>query len=189
MISNAIVSDAGTATTWAIDAARSRVSFSVHKRQLVIPRTVRGRFTELAGTVRLSAARPAESHVAATIQAASLTTGDGMEGRMRDKHLRGPAFLDVGRFPTITFESRAVTPVEPASGDYRIAGDLTIHGVARAVELALHAAPEQNPRLPRLAFSATTVLNRRDFGLSWRSWYLGVGDRIVVTLEVEAVRA
>lgn len=187
--SSTAATGADTATTWAIDPARSRVSFAVHKRQLIIPRRVRGHFAEVAGTIALNAARPAGSHVAATIQAASLTTGDGMESRMRDKHLRSSKFLDVERFPTITFESRTVTPIDPDAGTYRIAGELTIHGVTRPVELETQAAPEQNPRLSRLSFSATTVLNRREFGLSWRAWYLGVGDELAISLEVEAVRA
>lgn len=181
--------NADTATTWTIDPTRSRASFTVHKRQFVIPRTVHGRFTEVAGTIALNAAQPAHAHVAATIQAASLSTGHSMEGRMRDKHLRSPAFLDVERFPAIRFESREVTPVDAQAGAYRIAGDLTIHGVTRAVVLEMHAAPEQDPRLARLAFSAATVINRRDFGLTWRSWYLGIGDKLAISIEVEAVRA
>ncbi|HLZ71498.1 MAG TPA: YceI family protein [Dehalococcoidia bacterium] len=189
MTTPATANDSDTATTWQIDPARSRVSFAVHKRQLVVPRRVRGRFTEVAGTIALNAAQPSESHVAATIQTASVTTGNSMESRMRDKHLRGRDFLDVERYPAITFESRVVTPVDPAAGSYRISGDLTIHGVTRPVELETHAAPEQDPRLPRLSFSATTVVNRRDFGLTWRAWYLGVGDELAISIDIEAVRA
>ncbi len=188
MTTPATAHDTDTATTWEIDSARSRVSFAVHKRLLVVPLNVRGRFADVAGTISLSTARPASSHVAATIRAASVSTGNSMASRMRDKHLRGPDFLDVERFPTITFHSRAVTPVDPAAGSYRISGDLTIHGVTRPVELDTHAAPEQDPRLSRLTFSATTSLNRRDFGLTWRALYLGVGDEIAVALEVEADR-
>lgn len=177
-----------TATTWEIDPARSRVTFAVHKRLLLVPLTVRGRFTDVAGTISLNAARPAASHVVTTIGAASLVTGNSMAGRQRDKHLRGPDFLDVERFPAITFASRGVLPVDAAAGHYRISGDLTIRGVTRAVELDTRAAPDQDPRLPRLKFTATTALNRHEFGLGWRSLRIGVGDEVTIALDVEAVR-
>lgn len=176
---------ANTATTWQIDPNRSRVTFTARKRMFLIVRLmVQGRFAEVNGTITLDAIVPANSSVTAAIQAASIDTGK----RMRDKHVRGEPFFDVEQFPTISFESVAVTQLDAAAGEYRIAGDLTIRGVTRRVVLDTHITPDQHPRLPRLQFTATTRLNRRDFGLNFNSPVLRIGDEISITLEIDAVR-
>lgn len=173
-------------STWQIDPERSRVAFAVHKRLLLVRHLiVEGTFADVAGTIELDATAPERSHVDVAIQVASVTTGNAM----RDKHLRGRLFFDVKRFPTIGFQSRYVTPLDPAAGAYRIGGDLTIRDVTRPVELDVFAAPDQDPWAERLRFRATVTLNRHDFGLHFRSPVIRIGDAAAITLDVEAVRA
>jgi polyisoprenoid-binding protein YceI len=174
-----------TVSTLRIDPEHSHVAFTVGKRLFFVRRlTVEGTFAEVAGGITLDPAAPERSHVAVTIQAASVATGNAM----RDKHLRGGHFFDVGRFPTIGFQSRSVTPLDPAAGRYRIEGDLTIRDVTRAVALDVFAAPEQDPRAERLQFHATVTLNRHDFDLHFRSPVMRIGDEATITLDVAAVR-
>lgn len=174
-----------TISTWQIDPTRSRVAFAVGKRLFFVHRvTVEGTFADVAGGITLDAAAPERSHVAVAIQAASVTTGNAM----RDKHLRGGHFFDVQRFPTIGFQSRTVTPLDPVAGHYRIDGELTIRGVARAVALDVFAAPEQDPRAERLQFHATVTLNRHDFGIHFRSPVIAISAEAAITLDIEAVR-
>jgi polyisoprenoid-binding protein YceI len=172
-------------STWTIDASRSRVTFTVRKRRFLVQHlTVEGRFPEVTGTIVLDAAAPERSHVAATLQTASLDT----RNRRRDKHLRSAAFFDVERFPTISFESRAVTPIDPAAGTYRITGELTVRGVTRTVDLDTTVGPERDPRQPRLRFAATTRLDRHAFGLNWNSLLIKIFDEVTVLLEIDALR-
>ena len=172
-------------SAWSIDPAHSNVEFSV--RHLMIA-TVRGRFADVAGTVKLDESNPARASVDVTIQAASIDT----RAEQRDTHLRSPDFFDVAKYPVITFKSRAV---EPKGGDQlKVTGDLTMHGVTRPVTLS--ATKEGSARDPwgndRIAFSAIAKLDRKEFGLTWNQALetggVMVGDDIKITLDVELIR-
>jgi polyisoprenoid-binding protein YceI len=169
--------------TWSIDPTHSSIEFSV--RHLGIS-TVRGRFRSFTGTVEVAPnGRP--TALAARIDATSIDTGV----EQRDAHLRSPDFFDSERHPEILFRSTAVTAAR--DGKLRVTGDLTIKGQARPVsfELELTAAMKDPWGNTRAAASATGLLDRRDWGLTWNQalefggWV--VGDTIRFALEVEAV--
>ena len=170
-------------TRWQIDAAHSHVEFAV--RHLMIA-TVKGRFTDVSGEVILDEAQPAHSTVAVTIAATSLDT----RVEQRDAHLRSPDFFDVGRFSALTFVSRAVQP--GTGGALTVTGDLTIRDVTRPVTLAV--SDEGRGKDPwggeRAGFSATTKIDRRDFGLTWNGALEAggvlVGDEVKISLEIRA---
>lgn len=168
--------------TWDIDPAHSLVEFSV--RHLMVSK-VKGRFGRFSGTITVGD-EPAEAAVEATIDVSSIDTNDPQ----RDAHLRSAEFLDVERHPTATFVSRAVR----AAGDgYVLTGDFGLHGVTRRVDLRLDFnGSGQDPwGGTRAGFSASTELNRRDFGVDISMPLANggavVGDKITVNLEIEAV--
>jgi polyisoprenoid-binding protein YceI len=171
-------------TAWRIDPSHSHVEFSV--KHLMIAR-VKGRFAGVAGTVRLEPGL-AGSSVEVVIDASSIDTRD----QRRDAHLRSADFFDVETFPELTFRSRQVTPL--GTGDFRVVGDLTIRDVTRAV--TLEVADEGRSGDPwggeRAGFSATTMLDRRDFGLTWNQALetggVLVGNEIEVSLDIELVK-
>jgi polyisoprenoid-binding protein YceI len=169
---------------WAFDLAHSSIGF--HVRHLMVSK-VHGRFHTWSGKLALDDADPARSHVEVTIDASSVDTREDK----RDAHLRSPDFLDVERFPTIEFRSRAVT----RDGELlRVAGDLTIHGITRPVVLEVDGGGQVKDPWggTRTGFSATTSISRKDFGLTWNlaleAGGFVVGDKIEITLEIEAVR-
>ena len=171
-------------STWNIDTAHSGVHFSV--RHMVFAK-VRGRFGAFRGHVRLDPEALVGSSVEVAIDASSIDTGVAD----RDNHLRSGDFLDVERFPELLFKS---TSVEHAGGDrYRVRGDLTIRDVTREVVLdvdygGLAKDPWGNQRA---AFTATTSLQRADYGLEWNQVLEAggvlVGERVDIELEVQAV--
>ena len=176
-------------TTWTIDAAHSMAEFSAKHMMIT---TVRGRIAEVRGTLALDAAHPDRSTVEVELDAASLDT----RSEQRDGHLRSPDFLDVERFPAITFRSRRVEGARLAEGTaFRVVGDLTIRDVTR--EVTLDATYEGRGRDPwggeRVSFSAATKIDRRDFGLTWNAALetggVLVSNDVRITLEVQAVRA
>lgn len=170
-------------TTWKIDPAHSSAEFVV--RHMMVSR-VRGRFEKLSGTVVADLADPSSAKVDVLIDAASIDTSNSD----RDNHLRSPDFFDVEKFPAITFRSKRV---EKASGGIRITGDLTMHGVTK--EVVLSAETPQSPVVVgtarRSGVSATTRVNRKDYGLMWnRALEAGgvvVGDEVDVLIEVALV--
>ena len=172
------------AGTWAID--RSHTSAEFVARHLMIAK-VRGRFTDVAGTIEIDDV-PEHSSANVTIQAASITTGD--DGR--DAHLRSPDFLDVERFPTLEFRSTAVTH---DGSRWQVAGDLTIRDVTRSVVLDVEfdGAATDPWGNSKIAFTASTQLNREDFGLTWNAPLeaggVVVGPKVRIELSVEAVKA
>lgn len=173
-------------TTWQIDAAHTDVGFAV--KHMMIS-TVKGRFADLSGTIALDEADLAGSSVEVTINAASVDTRQ----EQRDAHLRSADFFDVETYPTLTFRSRRVESI--GNGQFRVVGDLTIRGVTR--EVVLEAADEGRGKDPwgneRAGFSAKTVIDRRDFGLTWNAALetggILVGNDIRISLEVEALKA
>jgi polyisoprenoid-binding protein YceI len=167
-----------------IDPAHSEVEFAVKHLMFT---TVKGRFAGVAGIIKLDDARPENSSVDVTIDARTVDTRQ----EQRDEHLRSGDFFDVEKYPTITFKSKKV---EVDGNRLRIAGDLTLHGVTRAVVLE----GEENGRgqdpwgNERIGFTSTTKIDRRDFGLTWnQALELGgvtVGTEIKITLEIQAKR-
>jgi len=171
-------------TTWAIDPVHSSVEFAV--RHLMIT-TVKGRFTDVQGTVVLDGADPAGAAVDITIGAASIDTREAQ----RDAHLRSADFFDVERFPTLTFRGTGVRGVSPDG--FTLVGDLTIRGVTR--EVALEVTSEGRNKDPwggeRAGYSATTKIKRSDFGLTWNQLLetggFAVSDDVKITLDVQVV--
>jgi polyisoprenoid-binding protein YceI len=180
----ALPASAGT-TTYQIDPRHSSAGFGV--THLMIS-TVRGEFHGVTGTVVVDNSDISKSNVNVTIDA---TTVDTREPD-RDKHLKSEAFFDVTKYPTITFQS---TKVERNNdGSLKVTGDLTIRGVTKTVVLStsLPKAPIKDPwGLQRTAASASTKINRQDFGVAWNqkldSGGVVVGDDVNITLDVEMI--
>lgn len=168
--------------TWKIDLSHSAVEFSV--RHLV--GKVRGQFKSFAGEITVGE-DPLASSVEASIDLASVDTGD----EKRDAHLRSPEFFDVENNPTMSFRS---TDIRTEGDGYTVVGDLSLRGVTRSVELDLEfngISPDPWGGI-RAGYTATTELSRKDFGLEWNmaleAGGFMVGDKVKVTLEIEAVR-
>jgi len=163
---------------WEIDSTRSRIQFAV--RHLVLSKT-RGRFSRWRGTVMVPDGDSSRATVDVVIDASSIDTGVAR----RDEHLRSADYLDVKRYPGITFTSRRMK-VEP-TGRFQLVGALTIRGVTHEVTLDVEPRDFDYER-----FSATAAIDRRDFGFTGNpaldSGGLVIGERIEVDIEVEAVR-
>jgi polyisoprenoid-binding protein YceI len=171
----------GQATTWQIDPNHTAAQFSV--RHLGIS-TVRGAFTKVSGRVTYDPVNPAKTLIDVTIDANSVDT----RVEMRDNDLRSPNFFDVAKFPTLTFKSKRTET--NGAGKLKITGDLTIHGVTKEVVLDVDgpSAPMQDPRgKSHMGASATTKINRQDFGVTADKGM--VGDEIPITIDVELVQA
>jgi polyisoprenoid-binding protein YceI len=172
--------------TWEIDSSHSSAQFAV--RHLMVS-TVRGEFSRVAGAVRLDEADLTRSSVEVTIDASTVNSREPK----RDAHLRSADFLDVERFPAITFRSRRVLPA--GHGRLKVVGDLTIRGATREVTLDVEgptpAIKDPWGNIKRGA-TATTRINRRDFGLTWNATLeaggVVVGDEVAITIDVELVR-
>ena len=166
--------------TWQLDPPHSSAQFSV--RHLGVS-TVRGAFTKVSGTVQYDHANPAKTSIQATIDTASVDT----RVDMRDNDLRSPNFLDVQKYPTITFQSKRVESA--GAGKLKVVGDLTIHGVTKEAVLDVDG-PSDAMKDPwgnlRMGASATTKINRRDFGVNGAAG--AVGDEITITLDIEMIR-
>ncbi len=176
---------AATAATYDLDPAHSGATFKV--RHMMIS-NVQGKFTGLKGTVEFDPAKPSATTIEATIHAATVDTGEPK----RDEHLKSPDFFDVAKYPTLSFKSKSVT--KAGDNKYKVAGDLTIHGVTKRVVLDVETTPEMKDPWGnnRFGASATTRVNRTDFGLTWnKALETGgvlVGDDIAITLELEMVK-
>ncbi|MFZ4433872.1 MAG: YceI family protein [Microthrixaceae bacterium] len=177
------MSNPPTPGTYSLDPSHSHVGFAVKHFGLS---RVRGEFTSFEGTVTI-AEDPTQSTVAVTIQSDSFDSRD--EGR--DAHVRSADFLDVESHPTLTFTS---TSVRPDGDDWIVTGDLTVRGTSRSVDLRTTFDGEiDDPYgMGRIAFAASTRIDRTDFGLTWNQALetggLVVGKQVDITLEVEAVR-
>lgn len=166
--------------TWQLDPPHSSAQFSV--RHLGVS-TVRGAFTKVSGTVVYDAANLAKTSIQVTIDAASVDT----RVDMRDNDLRSPNYLDVKKYPTITFQSKRVEAA--GAGKLKVTGDLTIHGVTKEVVLDVDgpSAPMKDPwGNQRIGASAATKINRQDFGVAGAPGM--VGDDINITLDVEMIK-
>jgi polyisoprenoid-binding protein YceI len=174
-------------STWNIDAVHSVAEFKV--KHMMIS-NVKGQFTGIRGQLRLDESDIANSTVEASIDAASINTHDAQ----RDTHLRSADFFDVENFPALSFKSTRVS--RKADGALSVNGDLTIHGVTRNVVFVveeLTGATKDPWGNTRMGFSATTKINRKDYGLTWNAVLeaggILVGEEITINLEVELVKA
>jgi polyisoprenoid-binding protein YceI len=170
--------------TWTIDPNHSSAQFAV-KHMMVS--TVRGQFDKLSGTIKARGNDVKTLAIDVTIDAASVNT----RVENRDKDLRSANFFDVEKFPTITFVSKKSESA--GDGRFKVTGDLTMHGVTREVVLDAEGPSPQitQGQSVRIGASATTKVNRRDFGLQYNRLVEGaavVGDEITITLDVEATR-
>jgi len=172
-------------STWNIDPAHSTAQFTV--RHMAIS-NVTGNFTKVSGTVALDEKDITKSQVSASIDVNSVDT----RVEMRDKDLKGPSFFDVEKYPTMEFKSKSIRK----SGDkLQVVGDLTIHGTTREVTLDVDgptaeiADPWGNARR---GLSATTTINRKDFGLVYnnllKTGEAAVGDIVKIQIDVELVK-
>jgi polyisoprenoid-binding protein YceI len=174
-----------SAETYSIDKVHSSVEFRIRH---LVGRTA-GRFGDFAGTIQYDPTKPEEAKVEATIQVASIDT----DNEQRDGHLKTPDFLDAVRFPAILFKS---TKVEKQEAGLLVHGELTLHGVTRAIALpvevlGLGTSPiPQMKNAPMAGFAAITTVKRSDYGVnSWTDATGVLGDEVEVTLNIEAVGA
>ena len=173
-------------STYQIDSAHSSAQFKV--RHMMIA-NVKGEFDKVTGTVNFDPANPATSTVEASIDASTISTRDGQ----RDGHLKSPDFLDVEKFPAITFKSKKVTST---GGDsFNVVGDLTIHGTTKEVNLNVEelTGEAKDPwGNMRRGATAKTRINRKDFGMHFNvaleaGGFL-VGEDVDLTIDVEMIR-
>jgi polyisoprenoid-binding protein YceI len=173
-------------STYTIDGSHSSAQFSV--KHMAIS-NVKGEFTAVAGTVAYDPKNPAASRIDATIDVNSINTREPK----RDAHLKSADFFDTAKYPTMAFHSKSAWK----SGNWlQVKGDLTMHGVTREVVLDVEG-PTAETKDPwgnlRIGATATTKINRKDWGLTWNQALEAggvlVGDDVAITLDIEAVKA
>ena len=187
-MSTAAVSEATTTTTtWNVDPVHSSAELKV--RHMMIS-NVKGAFKNITGTLKLNGADLTQSAVEASIDASTIDTCDAQ----RDAHLKSADFFDVEKFPRLTFKSNRVS--KNKDGELTVTGDLTIHGVTRNAIFKVEgpsAATKDPWGNTRVGLSATTRINRKDFGLTWNTALetggILVGDDVTITLEIQFVKA
>lgn len=170
---------------YTIDGAHSSAKFAV--RHMMVS-NVTGSIGKITGTVSYDPKNPSATKVSATLETASIDTGEPK----RDEHLRSADFFDVQKYPSIKFES---TSAKKSGSGVEITGNLTLHGVTKPVTLKV-AGPIAEVKDPwgnlRTGASATTVINRKDFGLTWNKALetggMMVSDEVTLTLDIEATR-
>lgn len=178
------LSAAAPAATYNIDATHSAVTFAI--RHMMIS-TVRGSFGDFAGSFTYVKDQPSAWSVTAEIQTASVNTHD----EKRDDHLRNPDFFDVEKYPTMSFRS---TKVEKAGSGYKLHGELTMLDETRPVVLDMEITGEVTDPWgnPRVGFSASGKINRKDWGMTWsRALDAGgvmVGDEVRIELEIQGIK-
>jgi polyisoprenoid-binding protein YceI len=169
--------------TWTVDTAHSSAGFSV-KHMMVS--TVRGTLGPVKGTIEYDGKSVESVKVDISIDVAAINTGNSN----RDNDLKSANFFDVTKYPTATFKSKRVEP--GAQGRFKLVGDLTMHGVTKEVVLNVEgpsAAIKTQQGGQKIGASATTTLNRKDFGLTYNSLIEAgpvVGDEVQVTIDIEA---
>ena len=176
----------GTVSTWNLDPAHSTAEFKV--KHMMIS-NVKGSFSGLTGVLKLDETDYTHSTVEASIPAASLKTGD----EQRDGHLKSADFFDVEKFPALGFKA---TNIDSTGGpNYAVTGELTLHGVTKSVTLAVEdvSEPAKDPwGNQRIGLSASTKINRKEFGLSWNSALetggVLVGEDVSIHLDVEFIK-
>ena len=167
---------------WTIDPAHTAAQFAV--RHMLVS-TVRGQLGPVTGTVKYDGKDVKSIEVNATIDVTKLDTR--VEGR--DNDLRSPNFFDTATYPTMTFKSKRVEPVGP--GHFKLIGDLTMKGNTREVTLDVEgpSPPLKMGANTRMGASATTTINRKDFGLTWNKLLetggAVVSDEVQVQIDIE----
>jgi polyisoprenoid-binding protein YceI len=187
-MTTATASEVTTATTtWNIDPVHSHAEFKV--RHMMIS-NVKGQFKGITGTLKRDSSDLTKSAAEISIDAATINTGDGQ----RDAHLKSADFFDVEKFSTLTFKSNRVS--KNKDGVLTVAGELSIHGVTRNVVLEVEG-PSPEMKDPwgntRIGASATTRINRKDFGLTWNTGLetggILVGDDVNINLDIQFIKA
>lgn len=176
-----------SASTWNIDPEHSSAQFKV--RHLMVSH-VKGGFGKVSGVVTIDDRDIAKSRVTAVIDTSSIDSGVAK----RDAHLKSADFLDVEKYPTMTFTSTRID--KKGDGNLRMTGNLTLHGVTRPVVLEVEG-PTAQVKDPmgnvRRGASATTRISRKDFGLVWNKALeaggVAVGDDVDISIEVELILA
>lgn len=169
---------------WEIDASHSQAMFSVKHAMIT---TVRGQFKVLSGKLNIDEQNPANSWVEAQVDAASIDTRD----ERRDGHLRSPEFFDATAYPTINFKSTSVVPT--GSNEYKITGDLSMHGVTKPTVFTAEYAGQGKDAfgMQRAGLSAVTKINRKDWGLTWNAALetggVLVSDDVKIEIDLSAV--
>jgi polyisoprenoid-binding protein YceI len=173
--------------TWKIDPAHSSAEFKV--KHMMIS-NVKGSFSGIIGTLTEDTSNPRLSQVDATIDISTINTGDAQ----RDEHLKSADFFHHEQHPHMTFHSTRVET--KGEGEYAVTGDLTAHGVTKPVVFAVEgpSAPGKDPwGNTRIGLSATTKINRKDFGLTWNATLeaggILVGEEVQITLEVQLIKS
>ncbi len=174
-----------TKTVWKLDPAHTVVEFSAKHMMIT---TVKGRITDVEGTIYTDEKDPRNSSVEATLKGASIDT----RNEQRDTHLRSGDFLNAEQFPEIKFRSKRV---EGDAREFKLTGDLTIRDVTREITLDVEFGGKTRDPWggERVGFSATGKIDRRDFGLTWNQVMetggVLVGNDIKVNIEVQAVKS
>jgi polyisoprenoid-binding protein YceI len=184
---SAIATPQAAISTWKLDPAHSVAEFKV--KHMMIS-NVKGQFSGISGELFFDEADVTNSRVEVSVAADSINTRDAQ----RDAHLKSADFLHVEKFPTLEFKSTRIT--RSGDGELALAGELTIHGVTRKVVFNVEG-PAPAAKDPwgntRLGLSATTRINRKDFGLTWNTALetggILVGDDVTITLDVQFVKA
>ena len=174
-------------TTWNLDPAHTVAEFKVKHMMIA---NVKGHFANVSGVLIRDESSRANDRVEATIEAASIET----RNEQRDTHLKSADFFHVEKFPTLHFKSTGISVV--GDEELSVEGDLTIRGVTRKVHFAVEG-PTPPARDPwgntRIGVSASTRINRKDFGLTWNAALetggILVGDDVTITLDAQFVKA
>jgi len=173
-------------STWEIDSAHSGAHFSV--RHLMIA-TVRGEFRKVTGTILMDEKDISKSTVEAVIDTTTIDT----RNERRDDHLKSADFFEVAKFPTMTFKSTSVT--RQGEGRFKVAGDLTLRGVTKPVILDVEGLTNQvkdQRGNTKTGASATTKINRSEFGLTWNraveTGGVAVSDEVGIVIDLELVK-
>lgn len=164
-----------------IDSAHSGAQFAV--RHMMVSK-VRGSFSKITGKVSYDPKNLAATSIDATIDVTTVNTQDAK----RDAHLKSPDFFNVEQFPSMTFKSKKVTAA--SGGQVQVVGDLTLHGVTKEVALAVTPSDAvKTPQGVRMGATATTKINRQDFGVTWSRKMDGggvvVSDEVDITIDIE----
>lgn len=170
------------AEPWTVDKGHSSATFKVRH----FTANVVGQFRDFEGNIQIDRANPAQSSVEFTIQTKSIDTGS----ERRDNHLRSADFFEVEKFPTITFKSTSVAA--KSKDTFEVTGDLTMRGVTKRVTLPVtFFGFVKHPRGEKAGFEIETILNRKDYGITWNraldegGFVLGEDVKVSINLEVD----
>jgi polyisoprenoid-binding protein YceI len=177
-------SAAAAADVFIVDKSHSEVGFRVRHLMSKVP----GRFTDFEGEITADAEKPEQSSVRFVIRSKSVDTANSK----RDEHLRSEDFFDAARFPTVTFESRAVR--RAGENRFDVVGDFTLHGVKKEITLpvAFLGIVKDPWGVERAGFEISTHLNRKDFGIVWNQTLdtggLLLGEDVEISINIEATK-